>query len=138
MPLTRDEDGGILTPDPEVERERIEALEAWKAERDEAAVEGALAKLAEAARDESANIMPATIASLKVLAWALAPVTSRITPRYGISMPTSPRATLPNCKPPAGSTLGMSKSSPSTASRSPMAERTASQSPAPAGVLPRR
>ena len=38
-PLTRGEDGGILTPDPEVERERIEALERWKAERDEAAVE---------------------------------------------------------------------------------------------------
>jgi ethylmalonyl-CoA mutase len=64
-PLTRGEDGGILTPDPEVERERIEALEAWKAERDDAAVESALAKLAEAARDESANIMPATIEAAK-------------------------------------------------------------------------
>jgi (2R)-ethylmalonyl-CoA mutase len=64
-PLTRGEDGGILTPDPEVERERIEALEAWKAERDDAAVEAALAKLAEAARDESANIMPATIEAAK-------------------------------------------------------------------------
>ena len=38
-PLTAGADGGILTPDPEVERERIEALEQWKAERDEAAVE---------------------------------------------------------------------------------------------------
>ena len=37
-PLTAGADGGILTPDPEVERERIEALEAWKAERDEDAV----------------------------------------------------------------------------------------------------
>ena len=37
-PLTAGADGGILTPDPEVERERIEALEQWKAERDEAAV----------------------------------------------------------------------------------------------------
>jgi (2R)-ethylmalonyl-CoA mutase len=64
-PLTRGEDGGILTPDPEVERERIEALEEWKAERDESAVEAALAKLAEAARDESANIMPATIEAAK-------------------------------------------------------------------------
>ena len=34
-PLTAGADGGILTPDPEVERERIEALEQWKAERDE-------------------------------------------------------------------------------------------------------
>ena len=38
-PLTAGADGGILTPDPEVERERVEALEEWKAERDEAAVE---------------------------------------------------------------------------------------------------
>ena len=33
-PLTAGADGGILTPDPEVERERMEALERWKAERD--------------------------------------------------------------------------------------------------------
>ena len=52
-------------PRPEVERERIEALEQWKAERDQAAVDAALEKLAEAARDESANIMPATIAAAK-------------------------------------------------------------------------
>ena len=60
-PLTRGEDGGILTPDPEVERERIEALGEWRAERDEAAVRAALEKLAAAARDESVNVMPATI-----------------------------------------------------------------------------
>jgi ethylmalonyl-CoA mutase len=60
-PLTAGADGGILTPDPEVERECREALERWKAERDEDAVKSALEQLAEAARDESANIMPATI-----------------------------------------------------------------------------
>ena len=48
-PLTTGEDGGIMQADPEVERERIEALEQWKAERDQAAVDAALAKLAEAA-----------------------------------------------------------------------------------------
>jgi ethylmalonyl-CoA mutase len=64
-PLTVGEDGGILTPDPEVERERIEALEGWKAERDNDAVERALADLAAAAADESANLMPATIAAAK-------------------------------------------------------------------------
>jgi ethylmalonyl-CoA mutase len=64
-PLTAGADGGILTPDPEVERERREALEQWKAERDSGAVERALAELADAARDESANIMPATIAAAK-------------------------------------------------------------------------
>jgi (2R)-ethylmalonyl-CoA mutase len=64
-PLTRGEDGGILTPDPEVERERIEALEQWKAERDNDAVDAALSKLGEAARDESVNVMPATIEAAK-------------------------------------------------------------------------
>ncbi len=64
-PLTRDEDGGILTPDPEVERECIEALERWRSERDERAVRAALDGLAAAAADESANIMPATIAAAK-------------------------------------------------------------------------
>ncbi len=37
-PLTADADGGILTPDPEVERERVEALEHWRGERDSEAV----------------------------------------------------------------------------------------------------
>ena len=48
-PLTAGADGGILTPDPEVERERTEALERWKAERDQAAVDRALEGLAKAA-----------------------------------------------------------------------------------------
>ena len=48
-------DRGILTPEPEVERERIEALERWRAERDQGAVDRALEQLAEAARDEAAT-----------------------------------------------------------------------------------
>jgi (2R)-ethylmalonyl-CoA mutase len=64
-PLTAGADGGILTPDPEVERERVEALAEWKAERDEGAVQAALADLAKAAADDSVNIMPATIAAAK-------------------------------------------------------------------------
>ena len=64
-PLTAGADGGILTPDPEVERECQEALERGKAERDQAAVDIALADLAAAARDDSANVMPATIAAAK-------------------------------------------------------------------------
>ena len=64
-PLTRDADGGILTPDPEVERERVEALEQWRGERDEDAVAKALAELASAAADESVNVMPATVAAAK-------------------------------------------------------------------------
>jgi (2R)-ethylmalonyl-CoA mutase len=64
-PLTAGADGGILTPDPEVERERIEALEQWKAERDDAAVAAALAELAKVAADDGQNVMPATIAAAK-------------------------------------------------------------------------
>jgi ethylmalonyl-CoA mutase len=64
-PLTAGADGGILTPDPEVERECREALERWKAERDNDAAEAALDELREAAADESRNIMPATIAAAK-------------------------------------------------------------------------
>jgi ethylmalonyl-CoA mutase len=64
-PLTAGADGGILTPDPEVERERIEALEEWRAEREEDAVRKALEELSRVAADESANIMPATIAAAK-------------------------------------------------------------------------
>jgi (2R)-ethylmalonyl-CoA mutase len=64
-PLTAGADGGILTPDPEVERERVEALEAWKAERDTDAVKAALEELARVAASDSENIMPATIAAAK-------------------------------------------------------------------------
>ncbi len=64
-PLTVGEDGGIMKTDPEVERERIDALGKWKEERDAAEVEAALAELAEAARDETTNIMPASIRAAK-------------------------------------------------------------------------
>jgi ethylmalonyl-CoA mutase len=64
-PLTAGADGGILTPDPEVERERVEALEQWKAERDEEAVRAALEELGRVAAEESANVMPATIGAAK-------------------------------------------------------------------------
>jgi len=64
-PLTAGADGGILTPDPEVERERREALEQWKLERDDNEVRAKLEDLAKAAADDSVNIMPATIAAAK-------------------------------------------------------------------------
>jgi ethylmalonyl-CoA mutase len=64
-PLTAGADSGILKPDPEVERECVEALERWRAARDQGAVDRALTRLAEVARDESANIMPATIEAAK-------------------------------------------------------------------------
>ena len=60
-PLTEGADGGILTVDPAVEAEQIASVQAWRADRDEAAVSAALEELARVAADEQANIMPATI-----------------------------------------------------------------------------
>ncbi|HMU26157.1 MAG TPA: protein meaA [Solirubrobacterales bacterium] len=64
-PLTASADGGIMKPDPQVEKERIEALEAWRSERDQAAVDAALAEVARVAGADDENIMPATIAAAK-------------------------------------------------------------------------
>ncbi|HTU97965.1 MAG TPA: protein meaA [Solirubrobacteraceae bacterium] len=64
-PLTADADGGILVVDPEVEAEQRAALETWRSERDSAAVDAALSELARVARDDSENIMPATIAAAR-------------------------------------------------------------------------
>src|SRR5947209_6100816 len=64
-PLRDGEDGGILTVDPDVERAQIEAVRQWRESREQAAVDRALEELAAAARDESANIMPATLQAAK-------------------------------------------------------------------------
>jgi (2R)-ethylmalonyl-CoA mutase len=64
-PLTAEEDGGILVVDPQVEADQRAAVERWRAERDQAAVDTALGELARVARDESENIMPATIAAAR-------------------------------------------------------------------------
>ncbi|MDR9482141.1 MAG: protein meaA [Salibaculum sp.] len=59
-PLTSGE-GSIMTVDPQVEADQIDRLNAWRASRDSAAVNGALADLRAAATSGS-NIMPASIA----------------------------------------------------------------------------
>jgi (2R)-ethylmalonyl-CoA mutase len=59
-PLTADLDAAIQTADPEAERTAIDSLNAWKAERDEAAVAEALAQLAADAKTE-VNLMAATL-----------------------------------------------------------------------------
>ncbi|MDQ6606978.1 MAG: protein meaA [Actinomycetota bacterium] len=64
-PLTRDADGGILVVDVEVEQRQRDALERWREQRDQASVDAALTELARVARDESGNIMPATIAAAR-------------------------------------------------------------------------
>ena len=61
-PLTAD--GGILVVDPAVEAEAIEALDAWRAERDGDAVRAALDELARVAASDE-NVMPATIAAAR-------------------------------------------------------------------------
>jgi (2R)-ethylmalonyl-CoA mutase len=63
-PLTADLDGAIQTADPEAERTAIESLNSWKAERDEAAVADALAKLAADAKSD-VNLMTATLAAAR-------------------------------------------------------------------------
>ena len=52
--------GAILTVDASVERGQIERLQAWRAGRDGAAVDKALAELASAAKEDR-NVMPASI-----------------------------------------------------------------------------
>jgi (2R)-ethylmalonyl-CoA mutase len=64
-PLTSDADGGILVVDPEVEAQQKAALERWRSERDDPAVQAALSDLARVARDDSENIMPASIAAAR-------------------------------------------------------------------------
>ncbi len=66
-PLTADAEGGILVVDPALEAEQIEALQSWRAERDEGAAREALDQLAQAAREESGetNLMIPTIAAAR-------------------------------------------------------------------------
>jgi (2R)-ethylmalonyl-CoA mutase len=64
-PLTADAEGGILVVDPAVEAQQIEALRRWRSERDQAAVDAALAELARAAGESEENLMPLTIAAAR-------------------------------------------------------------------------
>ncbi|MGG7564656.1 methylmalonyl-CoA mutase family protein [Rhodovulum sp. DZ06] len=62
-PLTAG-DGGIMVVDPAVEQAQIDSLKEWRASRDQAAVDAALAALKDAARGGD-NIMPPSIACAK-------------------------------------------------------------------------
>jgi ethylmalonyl-CoA mutase len=57
--------GGIVTIDPAMESAHVHAIEAWRAARDQAAVEAALARVSAVALT-SENLVPATIALAKV------------------------------------------------------------------------
>jgi ethylmalonyl-CoA mutase len=75
-PLQEGEDGGILRIDPQVERASIEAVQQWRSERDQAAVDTALDQLRAAAAGDDENVMPATLAAARAGAttgeWAAA------------------------------------------------------------------
>jgi len=60
-PLTQDVDAAIMRVDPDVEANAIAAVEAWRAERDQTAVDDALAALRTDAVS-GANLMPASLA----------------------------------------------------------------------------
>jgi (2R)-ethylmalonyl-CoA mutase len=66
-PLTADAEGGILVVDQAVEAEQIDAVRAWRAERDQQAVDSALAELARVAADVESkeNLMVPTIAAAR-------------------------------------------------------------------------
>jgi len=63
-PLLQGVDGGILTVDAAVEAEQQEAVRRWRAERDQGAVDAALAELARVARSDE-NVMEATLAAAR-------------------------------------------------------------------------
>lgn len=63
-PLTADLDGAIMVADPEAEKSALASVEAWKAQRDAAEVEAALARLAEDAKSGT-NLMAATLAAAR-------------------------------------------------------------------------
>jgi (2R)-ethylmalonyl-CoA mutase len=67
-PLTADAEGGILVVDPALEAEQVAAVQRWRAERDQGAVEAALAALAATAAEapgEAENLMVPTIAAAR-------------------------------------------------------------------------
>jgi (2R)-ethylmalonyl-CoA mutase len=66
-PLTDDAEGGILVVDPAVEAEQIESVRKWRSERDQQAVDAALAELARIATAElgTENMMVPTIAAAR-------------------------------------------------------------------------
>ncbi|MGC0422955.1 (2R)-ethylmalonyl-CoA mutase [Embleya sp. AB8] len=68
-PLTADLDAAIMSADPDAERSAIEGVRAWRAARDAAAVDSAMARLRADARSWQAaaavNLMPATLACVR-------------------------------------------------------------------------
>jgi (2R)-ethylmalonyl-CoA mutase len=64
-PLMQGADGGILTVDPAGEAHQRDAVAEWRAQRDQAAVDAALAELRRVAAGDDENMMEATIAAAR-------------------------------------------------------------------------
>jgi (2R)-ethylmalonyl-CoA mutase len=63
-PLTADLDAAIMAADPEAEKTALASVADWKAERDQAEVDTALARLAEDAKTDT-NLMEATLQAVR-------------------------------------------------------------------------
>ena len=63
-PLTADLDGAIMVADPEAEANAIADVQKWRSERDQAAVDAALAALSQAAGTDE-NLMEATLNAVR-------------------------------------------------------------------------
>ena len=63
-PLTEDLDSAIMVADPQAEANAIADVEAWRSERDQAAVDAALERLQAEAKTD-ANLMEATLAAVR-------------------------------------------------------------------------
>ncbi|MEH3033428.1 MAG: protein meaA [Aeromicrobium erythreum] len=63
-PLTEDLDSAIMVADPQAEANAIADIEAWRAERDQSAVDEALARLQAEAKTD-VNLMEATLAAVR-------------------------------------------------------------------------
>ncbi|TIC88758.1 protein meaA [Nocardioides sp. GY 10113] len=63
-PLTADLDSAIMVADPEAEKAALASVEAWKAQRDQSAVDAALERLAADAKS-GANLMTATLVAAR-------------------------------------------------------------------------
>ena len=107
-PLTDDAEGGILVVDPAVEAERIEAVRRWRSERDQGAVDAALAegsrlplngnviakqiiKIAQAGVHDTAQLSALAIAELRIREGRLVGLPEGPAPKEQQHDPTHPR-----------------------------------------------
>jgi (2R)-ethylmalonyl-CoA mutase len=94
-PLTADAQGGILVVDPAVEAEQIDAVRRWRSERDQAAVDSALAALAPVA--PAADGSEELLGPLITLARAGCSEATARRPASAMPRPAPPPPSSPSC-----------------------------------------